>query len=240
MVDAAEHALHPDRIPGAYVVLDVTDNGRGMDPQTLANIFEPFFTTKGVGQGTGLGLAMVHGMVASAGGFIAVDTVPGRGTSFRVHLPSAEARAEEVGHEVDEHLPAPGGATILVVEDEPALLGLVNRILVHLGYTVLMAASPAQAITELDASPRDIDLLLTDVVLPGMSGPELADRLRQSHPGLRCVFMSGYPADHMAHTRIRDGEAGIIEKPFSVQALASGIRAALEAPKGTGAGYQRS
>jgi PAS domain S-box-containing protein len=240
VVDAAERALHPERTPGAYVVLEVADNGRGMDPQTLPSIFEPFFTTKGVGQGTGLGLAMVHGMVTGAGGFITVATVPGRGTTFRVHLPSCEALTEEVDHEVDERAPAPGGATILVVEDEPALLGLVNRILLHLGYTVVMAASPAQAITELDAHPRDIDLLLTDVVLPGMSGPDLADRLRRSHPGLRCVFMSGYPADHMAHTRIRDGEAGFIEKPFSVQALATGIRAALEGPNGTGPGYQRS
>ena len=235
-IDEGGQGLHPDRTPGRYAVLEVSDNGRGMDPQTLENIFEPFFTTKDVGQGTGLGLAMVHGMVTGAGGFITVETAPGRGTTFRIHLPGSDARAEAAKDAASRTVPAPGGATILVVEDEPALLGLTSRILAHLGYTVLTAATPDEAITVLDGRPDAVDLLLTDVVMPGMSGPDLADRLRRSRPGLRCVFMSGYPADHMAHAGIRDGAATFIEKPFSVQALGAGIRAALD---GSGAGGGR-
>jgi len=213
--------------PGEYVSLTVTDNGHGMDAATLANIFEPFFTTKGVGEGTGLGLAMVHGIVTHAGGFIDVASVPGRGTTFRVHLAKVANPVDDDAAEREARHPSPGGATVLLVEDEPALLTMSARILRHLGYTVLVAASAARAIELCDAHPGRIDVLLTDVVMPGMNGWDLASRLQERRPGLHCVFMSGYPSEDMSVSRVIADGGGFIQKPFSAAVLASGIRSAL-------------
>ena len=226
-------AGRPGRTPDDYVTLAVRDNGHGMTPEVLANVFEPFFTTKAVGEGTGLGLAMVHGIVTGAGGFVDVTSRPGAGTSFVIHLP---ARAEETATveaaalavAATPAVAAPHDTTILLVEDEPALLALTGRLLRHLGYTVITAASPAEALALCEAREHPFDLLLTDVVMPGMNGRELAELVRRYRPGVAVVFMSGYPVDHASQRGMPAG-SHFIAKPFSVGALSSGVREALEA-----------
>ena len=226
-IDERASAGRPGCAPGEYVSLAVIDNGHGMDAATLANAFEPFFTTKGVGEGTGLGLAMVQGIVAHAGGFIDVASEPGRGTTFRIHLPEVAGEVNADDGSGEARPAGPGGATILVVEDEPALLAMSARMLRHLGYTVLVAASPTEALELSDAHPGVIDVLLTDVVMPGMNGRDLAIRLEARRPGLRCVFMSGYPSESVSRSGVIPAGVGFIPKPFSAAALSSGIRAAL-------------
>ncbi|MEI7744815.1 MAG: PAS domain-containing protein [Chloroflexota bacterium] len=226
-LDARASAMRPGIEPAEYTWLAVTDNGRGMSPATVANIFEPFYTTKGVGEGTGLGLAMVDGIVSRAGGFIDVTSEPGIGSTFRVHLRRQAQPVELLEADVPGPITPAGGATILVVEDEPALLAMARRILERLGYAVLTASSPAAALEQGEVNGTGIDLLLTDVVMPGMSGPDLARRMQVHCPTLRCVYMSGYPADHISHGGVIADGVAFIEKPFTVEALATGIQAAL-------------
>jgi len=209
----------------------VTDTGHGMTPEVLASAFEPFFTTKHLGQGTGLGLATVHGIVTGAGGFIDVASRPGSGSTFTIHLPAqaAERPMPEAPAPAER---TPGGATILLVEDEPSLLTLTARLLRRLGFTVVAAPSPAEAVELLDRDEAGFDLLLTDVVMPAMSGPELAARVRERVPGIRCVFMSGYPADSISRSGGLPAGSVFIAKPFTVTALADAIREALETGEG--------
>lgn len=213
--------------PGEYVLLSVTDNGCGIDAEARSHLFEPFFTTKGVGEGTGLGLATVYGIVRQNEGFINVDSEPGQGTTFRIYLPRHPG---EVGSSADEDAagPASGGPeTILLVEDEPTVLELVKTMLEGRGYTVLAAGTPSEGLRLAQEHTGDIELLITDVIMPEMNGLELAQRLRAIHPGLRWLFMSGYPAGTIAHHGVLNPDVCFIEKPFRADALAAKVREAL-------------
>jgi len=222
--------------PGEYVLLVITDTGTGMDPETQARIFEPFFTTKELGKGTGLGLSTVYGIVQQSGGFIEVESRTGRGTSFSVYLPRAEGEPEggAATGGCDPHGSgaaadgAPvGHETVLLVEDEPAVRELVRKVLQRQGYTVLVAADGAEAIRLAETRREPIQLLLTDVIMPEMSGRELAERLIAARPGLRVLFISGYTEDIMA-SGLPDARVDLLEKPFSPTVLARKVREVLD------------
>jgi PAS domain S-box-containing protein len=213
--------------PGRYVVISMTDTGSGMDAETLSHIFEPFFTTKERGKGTGLGLATVYGIVRQTGGYVAVQTAPGAGTTFRIYLPRcAEKTTSGVRPAVASRR---GTETVLVVEDEPAVQALAAAILKRQGYTVLVAGSGPAALEVVVRDPRPIHLMLTDLVMPGLSGRDLASRVKELRPSIKVVFMSGYAADSVPDLA-ELGESGFLSKPFSENALATKVREALDAP----------
>jgi len=219
----------PEVLPGAYVMLAVSDDGCGMTPETQARIFEPFFTTKAFGQGTGLGLATVYGIVKQNNGFITVDSEPGQGTTFKIYLPRHTATAVKTTETaIPAEMPT-GRETVLLVEDEVPLLHLACRLLVSLGYTVLSADSPGQALRLAGEYAGDIHLLMTDVVMPGMSGRDLCKQLNATRPGMKCLFMSGYTADVIAHRGVLDEGLQYIQKPFLKKSLAKKLREALAA-----------
>jgi PAS domain S-box-containing protein len=215
---------------GPHVALAVTDTGVGMDDRTRARLFEPFFTTKELGRGTGLGLATVYGIVRQSGGHIRVHTRLHEGSTFTIYLPLAEgpSDAEDDGSGMAE---APGGAgTVLVVEDEEAVRTLASRVLRGKGYRVLEAASADLALAILGGSREPIDLLLTDVVMPGMSGPALAQRLVGRHPSLRVLYMSGYAEEAIERQGSLPAGGDLLEKPFTADQLARRVRAAIAGP----------
>jgi PAS domain S-box-containing protein len=213
--------------PGDYVLLAVSDSGRGMDKEMLANIFEPFFTTKGVGEGTGMGLATVYGIVRQNDGLINVYSEPGQGTTFKIYLPRFVAAEVAVPVESKAAEPEGGTETVLLVEDEEPVLKLGQAILADLGYTVLAANTPGEALRLARNNTGAIDLLITDVVMPGMNGRELAERITSMQPGIRCLYMSGYTADVIADRGVLDEGLRFIQKPFSVDDLARKVREAL-------------
>ncbi|MDD2462101.1 MAG: ATP-binding protein, partial [Kiritimatiellae bacterium] len=213
--------------PGLYATLSVSDTGCGMDPETIAHLFEPFYTTKGVGKGTGLGLATVLGIVQQNNGFIRVGSEPWKGTVFTVHLPLRDDAPEEIAPEDREALPDGRGETVLIAEDEEAVLRLSRSILEKLGYTVLAASSPKEAWQLAENHAGTISLLLTDVIMPGMNGRDLAKLVRQKYPGVRCLFMSGYTANVIAHHGVLDDDVFFIQKPFSTQELAACVKKVL-------------
>jgi PAS domain S-box-containing protein len=216
-------------LPGQYVLLAVSDNGSGMDRQTLSHVFEPFFTTKPQGQGTGLGLATVYGIVRQNDGFINIYSEPGQGTTIKIYLPRFdEAPAAAVKAEKSVEMPR-GTETILLVEDEEALLKLAELLLKRLGYTVLAAGTPGQAIHLVEEHAGAIHLLMTDVVMPEISGRELWKRLSALRPDLKCLYMSGYTADIITHHGVLDPGVYFLQKPFQLQVLALKLREALEA-----------
>ena len=216
--------------PGEYVQLAVSDTGLGMDEQTKARLFEPFFTTKELGKGTGLGLSTVYGIVKQSGGYIWVYSELGCGTTFKVYLPLVEAAAT-----VDVPAPAPeaaprGSETVLLVEDEPALRAVARRVLQRQGYAVLEAADGDAALALVATHQGPLDLLVTDVVMPGLSGRDLADRLTAARPDLRVLFVSGYSGEALAHHGILDPDLAYLEKPFNPDALAIKVREVLDRP----------
>jgi CheY-like chemotaxis protein len=222
-VEPAQAAAHPEFAPGDYVVLSVSDTGCGMSPEILAHIFEPFFTTKDQGKGTGLGLAIVFGLVKQNRGHVFVESEVGQGATFRIYLPRCTGPAPEpeippVRAELS------GRETILLVEDEEQVLRLGRKVLTQQGYRVLAAASPAAALELAEQHEGQIDLLLTDVVMPGMNGRQLSERLRASQPGLRCLFMSGYTADVLAPHGVLEAGVELLHKPFSIQSLSEKVR----------------
>ena len=219
---------HLGSVPGPYALLTVTDSGTGMDATVRAHLFEPFFTTKEVGKGTGLGLATVYGIVKQSGGYISVYSEVGRGSSFKIYLPRIAAPTDQpLGPQRDG--PARGTETVLVVEDEPAVLSLSTRALEAQGYLVLAASDAAAALRVVERHGSTIHLLLTDVVMPGMSGRELADRLAAQRNGIRILYMSGYPGDAVVqHGGLAVGSA-FLQKPFSPDALARKVRDVLDA-----------
>lgn len=226
--DEAYCALHADFLPGSYVMLGVSDDGRGMGQDVMDHLFEPFFTTDTTGRNTGLGLATVYGIVKQNDGFINVYSEIGAGSTFKVYLP--RSRREVVGTEAVRRGPerAGRGETVLLVEDEPAILNLGTRMLEGLGYSVLAAGTPGEALRLAEEWPGEIHLLITDVVMPEMNGRALADRLRAVVPGVRCLFMSGYTANVIAHRGVLDQGVSFLEKPFSRDELAAKVREALE------------
>ena len=219
---------HAEVTPGEYVRLAVSDNGCGMGKETLNRIFEPFFTTKETGKGTGLGLSTVFGIVKQNKGFIYVYSEPGQGTTFTIYLPRHEGRSLPSAASGPE-LPAPRGQeTVLVVEDELAILNMITQVLTGLGYSVLRANSPAEAIRLAQEHGGEIRLLITDVIMPEMNGMVLARSLQSLRPGLKSLFMSGYTANAIAHHGVLEDGICFIQKPFSLPDLATKVRQALE------------
>ncbi len=218
---------HPPMKPGRYVMLAVSDNGAGMTEEIRSRIFEPFFTTKEIGKGTGLGLATVYGIVQQSGGHIWVYSEPDRGTTFKVYLPSADGEAGLAVEAEDEAVFRRGdGTTILLVEDDPAIRGISRRILEAQGYSVIEADDGKSAVTLAQSHPDHIDLVLTDIVMRGMSGPELILRLMESHPETRFLYMSGYTGEIVVDHGLGEGIA-LLEKPFTRAALLGRVQAAL-------------
>ncbi|MBL8978414.1 MAG: PAS domain S-box protein [Gemmatimonadetes bacterium] len=211
---------------GAYVLFTVTDSGTGMDPQTLRHIFEPFFTTKEPGRGTGLGLATVYGIVKQSDGFVFVDTEVGRGSRFRIYLPRVEGAAEPVEAPPDPPTTRASG-TILLVEDEAAVRRLARRVLEDVGYTVLEAADGPEALRLTERWEGDIDLVVTDVIMPGMSGQELSARLRASRPWLRIMYVSGYTDDTILQHGTLLPNTSFLQKPFTPGVLAQRVAEAM-------------
>ncbi len=228
-VGAAETEKYPEASPGDYVLLSVADNGCGMDAGTLSRVFEPFFTTKGVGEGTGLGLATVYGILLQNGGFVDVQSSPGAGTTFKLHLPRHAEAAAKQERTLRSSLPKGGGETVLLVEDEQAILRMGKMMLEMLGYNVLAAGGPEEALALEAGHKGPISLLLSDVVMPQMNGRELARRLLEKRPGMRCLFVSGYTADAIARQGILEEGLHFIEKPFRLETFAAAVYEVLNA-----------
>jgi PAS domain S-box-containing protein len=227
-LDEAYAESHHGAVPGKYVMLSVSDTGCGMEKEVVARIFDPFFTTKEKGKGTGLGLATVYGIIKQSGGDIQVYSEPGKGTTFKLYLPAtcerAEAPAREAAH---EEPPADGGARILVVEDEEALRGLLGEILAKFGYEVTLAANGGEALLLVEEQGLKPDLVITDMVMPGLTGSALSERLRRKHPGLKVLFMSGYTEDTIIHDGALDPGTPFIQKPFTIRGIAEKVREVL-------------
>ena len=228
VLDQAYCATHAGFVPGEFTLLVVSDNGCGMDEGTKAHLFEPFFTTKAIGKGTGLGLAMVYGIVKQNQGFINVYSEPGQGTTFRIYFPRHQAAESSPAL----HEPAPhasnGQETILLVEDEPMILSITTTMLREFGYTVLPAATPGEAIDLARQHAGDIHLLMTDVVMPEMNGRDLAKSLLAIFPELKRLFMSGYTANVIAHHGVLDPGVHFLQKPFTMSDLSRKIREVLD------------
>ena len=226
-LNEADAALH-SAVPGEYMLLSVSDNGCGMDAETLSHLFEPFFTTKELGKGTGLGLATIYGIVKQNNGCIEVASKPGQGAVFKIYLPRHLAEsdpAEGMDAKKPEGL---GHKTILLVEDEPMILEMTETMLKELGYSVLAASTPGQALHLAREHAGAISLLITDVVMPEMNGRTLAKNLLSLHPGLKRLFMSGYTANVIAHQGVLDEEVHFIQKPFTIKNLAGKVKEALD------------
>ncbi|MBI1749114.1 MAG: MEDS domain-containing protein [Acidobacteria bacterium] len=221
---------HTVVVAGRYVMLAVSDTGAGMDRETQERIFEPFFTTKEQGQGTGLGLATVYGIVKQSGGYIWVYSEPGHGTTFKIYLPRVDAPIEDQRSETESALPR-GSETILVVEDEDSLRSLLSQVLEAQGYTALVARNGAEAVEMARRYGDSVRLVLTDVVMPEMSGRELATRLAESSPKLKVLFMSGYTDDAILRHGILQPEIAFLQKPFKREALVCKVREILDSPK---------
>ena len=221
---------HSDFVPGQYAMLAVSDNGCGMDKKTIEKIFEPFFTTKETGKGTGMGLATVYGIVKQNNGFINVYSEPGKGTTLKIYLPRFEENGPAIDEPSEQAKPLTGTETVLLVEDNEALLKMAKIMLEELGYTVLALGNPNEAIQLVEQYAGDIHLVLTDVVMPEMSGRDLQKRLSDLRSGIKCLFMSGYTANVIAHRGILDEEVNFLQKPFHMEELSTKVREALERP----------
>jgi CheY-like chemotaxis protein len=219
---------HTGASPGEFVMIAVSDSGSGMDKNILDKLFEPFFTTKALGKGTGLGLATVYGIVKQNNGFIDVDSEPGQGSMFKIYLPRHAGETEQARQDNREASVARGKGTILLVEDEPAFLNMTAKMLEHLGYTVLSAGTPGEAAHIAENQAGDIHLFMTDVIMPGMNGRDLARMVLSHYPNIRLLFMSGYTADIIAHQGVLDEGVHFIQKPFSLSRLADTIREVME------------
>lgn len=214
--------------PGQFVMLVVSDNGCGMDKNIQKNIFEPFFTTKKLDEGTGLGLATVYGIVKQNNGFINVYSEPDQGTTIRIYFPRHEGEMGDAKKKSPDTIPMAHGETILLVEDDMALLNLSKKILNSLGYIVIPAATPEEAMHLADEHRGEVHLLVTDVIMPEMNGRELAEKLKTRYPQLKCMFMSGYTADVIAHHGVLDDHVHFIQKPFSKRDLAIVVKKVLD------------
>jgi two-component system, cell cycle sensor histidine kinase and response regulator CckA len=227
-LDAEYARMHVGVRPGSYVMLALSDTGVGMDSATQARIFEPFFTTKGPRKGTGLGLAMVYGIVKQSGGNIGVYSEPGQGTTFKIYLPKIDGPIDGGPASAPPPSPSYGKETVLVVEDEEGVRTLVRDILEQNGYTVLEASHGAQALETSEGHPGPIHLFLTDVVMPEMSGRELVQRLAILRPASKVLFMSGYTANAVVHRGALESETEFLQKPFTAATLTRKVRDILD------------
>jgi two-component system, cell cycle sensor histidine kinase and response regulator CckA len=226
--DRAHCLVHGGFMVGDFVMLAIRDNGCGMSPETQDNLFDPFYTTKEVGKGTGLGLATVYGIVKQNSGFVDVTSAPDQGSTFTIYLPRDPGDHPAEGQSFGQDQDVAGHETILLVEDEGDILEIGQMMLENLGYRVLTAASPGQALRLAEHHGDTIDLLITDVIMPEMNGHDLAERLQQRHPHLRVLYMSGYTADVIAHHGVLDDGVHFINKPFSIQELGAMVRQSLD------------
>jgi CheY-like chemotaxis protein len=224
---------HSPMIPGKYIMVAVSDTGCGMELDTQAHIFEPFFTTKEVGRGTGLGLATVYGIVEQTGGFIRVYSEPGRGSTFKIYFPRVEEEVPTAESAEIRTMQAKGQETVLVVEDEGGVRSLVCEAFISHGYKVLEAARAAQALEISEQHTEPIHLLLTDVVMPGTDGKQLALRLSTLHPETKVLYMSGYTDDAVLRHGLSEGGTPFLQKPFTPNALLLKVREVLEMKRGT-------
>ncbi len=231
VLDGAYCADHTGCVPGEYVLLEVSDTGAGMGKEVMEHLFEPFFTTKGMGKGTGLGLATVYGIIQQNNGFIDVESEAGRGTLIRIYLPRFQAESAEATPEKAAKIVRGGTETVMIVEDEEAILDLGKAILEKLGYHVLAARSPEEAMDTAESYASRIDLLITDVVMPVMNGRELMEKLGILKPGLKGLYMSGYTADVIAHHAVLEEGVHFMPKPFAVQDLAAKVHEVLDGPR---------
>jgi CheY-like chemotaxis protein len=227
-LDREHCAHHPNAEPGQFVMLAVSDTGHGMTETVKLRLFEPFFTTKPKGQGTGLGLATIFGVVKQAGGFIEAYSEIGKGSTFKIYLP----RVEEPAQKLAKAGPGPdtprGTETVLLVEDEESVRELAHAMLKRLGYTVLCATNGGEALMLVKNYDEPIDLLMTDVVMPGINGRELAERMSIARPAIKVLFTSGYTENVVVHHGIVDKDLNFIGKPYSLEMLARKLRAVLE------------
>jgi len=230
-IDASFSHTHGVIKPGKYVVLSVTDNGSGMDAETQAHLFEPFYTTKEKGKGTGLGLATVYGIVKQSGGYVWVYSELGRGSTFKIYLPRIEDVGMGAEHDkrIDIRLLQPGSETILLVEDEAGVRELTRGYLEMGGYKVIEAEDGHTALELAAMHAGPIHLLLTDVVMPGISGREVAERIRTLRPEIKVLYMSGYTDQTVVHIGTLDDEAMFLQKPFTMSTLSSKLRELLSA-----------
>ena len=219
---------YPEAPVGPCVMLTVTDTGQGMDKQTQAQIFEPFFTTKEAGKGTGLGLATVYGIIKQSEGDIIVYSKPGHGTTFRIYLPASKIISKNLATHPTQSVTHRGSETILLVEDDEMVRNLVRTVLQDNGYTILEALHGGKALSVVEQHEGPIDLLVTDVIMPEMSGQELAEQLKTLYPQMKMLFMSGYTDDAVVRHGVRTAEVEFLPKPFSPSVLASKIREVLD------------
>ncbi len=233
-VDQTYAGPNVDLKPGSYVVLAISDTGMGMDPETVTHLFEPFFTTKAPGKGTGLGLATAYGIVKQSGGAISVYSEPGRGTTVKIYLPSAEAKLAAEAAEQEPAAALRGSETILVLEDEARVRKLVCEVLAGRGYHVLEAVRGEEAIRMAKEHKGRIHLLLADVVMPEMSGPQALEQIRTRHPNMKVLFMSGYTDEAMVHHGILDSGVPFLQKPFLPETLARKVREVLASQASAG------
>jgi two-component system, cell cycle sensor histidine kinase and response regulator CckA len=223
----------PSAAPVACVTLRVSDTGTGIPPEIVDRIFEPFFTTKGPGKGIGLGLAMVYGIVGQIGGAITLASERDRGATFQIRFPAVEAPAAAITQATRLAVPYAGSETVLLVEDEPGVRHLVQRVLSARGYRVLEARDVTHAVELASAHAGPIHLLLSDVVMPGMSGPELAKQIVATRPQIRVLYMSGFANRLSAELGSADAEVSILHKPFTLESLVRTVRDRLDAPEGS-------
>jgi CheY-like chemotaxis protein len=231
-LDESYLKVHEEARPGLYVMISVSDTGRGMPPEIMERIFEPFFTTKELGKGTGLGLATVYGIIKQHNGFIYVYSEPDRGTTFKIYLPAGKEEAMAELQSDTEDMPS-GSETIVVVDDDTLVRRLAVDTLQPLGYTVIEAQSGEDAVRAIDNYHGTIDLLLTDVIMPGINGAELARLFRTKRPGKKVVFMSGYTDDAISRHGVLNRDVILINKPIIPHKLAQEVRRALD-NKGAG------
>jgi CheY-like chemotaxis protein len=230
VVSEAEAAAHPEAAAGDYVMVSVSDTGSGMAPEVAERALDPFFTTKGAGKGTGLGLSQVHGFIRQSGGYLRIDSEPGRGTTVQLFLPRHLGPAEDAAAEGQGETSGPpraSGEVVLVVEDDDRVRHVSADALRDLGYTVMQAADPRDALTML-AMPSRIDLLFTDVVMPELNGRELAERAREARPELKVLYTTGYTPDAIVHDGILDEGIELLPKPFTVDQLARKVRQVID------------